>query len=167
VARKGDGVNDEVKSSTFSIGPRYAISMIYRNDSAPSTANITKATAVGTDGVDEGVSFNWNHTNGAVNQAWEHFDTGFNTLQYTTSLLADTWYVLTVTYDGTTARGYLDGTEEPTAAVSSPDFGATPISISWEGLDDAGQWDDGEIAELAIWNFGSGARKYDCLRSCP
>lgn len=76
----------------------------------------------------------------------------------TSTISTGTWYHFVGTWDGTTARIYVNGTEEATATNAS--FGAftgtaMPFSIgsrSWSTKNDAATGHDGKLALCGIWD---------------
>ncbi len=83
----------------------------------------------------------------------------------TTSFVADTWYHIVGTYDGSDIRVYFDGVEEDSVARAG-NFASTiaPVRIG-AGSGGAGteQPFDGEIGHCAIWDVGISAGEIESL----
>jgi hypothetical protein len=71
-----------------------------------------------------GCLFSWDHTNGAFGQAWALQAGGsWFSAKYVTSLRANTYYTLIVTFDGTYLKAYLgDSLESTTQVTATPGY---------------------------------------------
>jgi len=153
-ALKFDGVDDVVQTAATTLLGKYSISFWYRNTVSPSTvgAEVLMDQPFAWDSIlDQGVSFSWDHNNSTFVQAWAVYDGAYTALKYTTSLSAKTWYHLVLTYDGVTARAYLDGIMEVSSAESPPTDSGTELIVMGSGATD-GKFDDGTVDEVRIYN---------------
>jgi hypothetical protein len=71
----------------------------------------------------------------------------------TTSVVADTWYHVACTYDGTTARLFINGIEEATATVNAGAVNnSSDVIIGGRSASSPSQLFQGDIDEVRIWN---------------
>lgn len=64
----------------------------------------------------------------------------------------NTWYTLSITYDGSTTRLFVNGVRDSeSAGGSGMSFQRVELGMSWAGYRTS-QYFDGRIAELRIWN---------------
>src|SRR6185295_1637195 len=79
----------------------------------------------------------------------------------TTQITNGTWYHAAATYDGTTFRLYLNGTQEASVAVANgPGTGSTHPAALGTALDTTGApagFFDGVLDEVRIWNVARSA----------
>ena len=68
-----------------------------------------------------------------------------------TTTHANEWVFVTGTYDGTTQRLYINGSQNITATTSQTINTTTPATIGKQSYSDA-EWFDGNLANVAIWN---------------
>jgi hypothetical protein len=147
-----DGSNDKVTTSAFDLLDTYTVSMWYRNSAAPVTDRIDQAFCWNSTS-DRGICFSWDHTNTDFIQGWSHYDDNYEDLKYTTSLQADTWYHMVLTYDETTVRAYLDGIEEVSAVADAATDSGTEIVSIGAGMGGTSDYDDGVVDEVKIFNY--------------
>lgn len=68
-----------------------------------------------------------------------------------TTTHANEWVFVTGTYDGTTQRLYINGSQNITATTSQTISTTTDATIGKQAYSDA-EWFDGNLANVAIWN---------------
>lgn len=63
------------------------------------------------------------------------------------------WYLLSVTFDGSTARLYVNGVEDTSSSETSSliNFAQLELGMSWGGYDSS-QWFDTRICEIRVWD---------------
>ncbi len=148
-SRSGDGSDDALVTGSRAVTSNYTVSMWYKAPAAPSSGN-WDAPLTWNSSNDQGIAFNYDATDAPYRQAWSHYDSGYTALKYTTSLQGSTWYHMTIAYDGTTARAYLNGSQEASATVSAmTDSGTERVNIL-AGIGGTSDFDNGEIDEVRI-----------------
>jgi len=155
MARKGNATDQSLISETAVTLPLdgYSWSLHYRSDTAPSTTGFKQPLniAVGAGGSDERTTFTWNHTNINFVPSVTHFDGLFAKAKFTTSLLADTDYVIGGRYDGVNIECFLNGVSEDTDPTSDFTSGANAtfnLLVDHQGS----SWDNGEISHFVFYN---------------
>jgi hypothetical protein len=126
----------------------------YRNTAAPGTAAIQRPFGVVSATNAYYFAFSWDHTTPGRTQAIVADEAGGTSrvAQLTSPLLADTWYAIGGSYDGTNIKAWLSGSAEATtacAALGTIEDPSPSIVSSKGGTND---FDDGTIAEFAVWN---------------
>ena len=153
-ARKGDGIDDTVVAGSSITSPaNYTWCMWYQNASAPGTVEVDQPLNFSNTNADTSFGFSWDHHNSTFTQAAFHREAGgtFQAAQLTSILSFDTWYHICGTYDGTDLKSWLDGTNEATTPAA--ELGATaPTPSALAGRAGTAAFDDGTIAETALWN---------------
>lgn len=146
-----DGIDDNVVSSPITLTSNYTTAFWFKSPDPSGTAEITQPFAWNST-LDYGIAFSWDHTNNTFREAWSHYDTTWRALEYSTSLQANTWYHLALTYDGTTARAYLNGVEEDTSAVGAvTDSGTEHVSAGSAG-GGTSEYSEGTIDDVRVYN---------------
>ncbi len=99
-----------------------------------------------------------------VNQGWTtgisdsstnkvKFYLGSNTLTANTALTNLVWTHVVCTYDGTTAKIYLNGNTTPDATLTSAiNYGTVPTSNFIGTLQGTAQWLNGSLAAMGVWS---------------
>jgi len=159
VARTGNGTSGYVKSASFTGPTRFTFHFWYRNAATPdsgATRTVLNLTDNAASGYDMG--FSWDHTSASFRQAvyMAQADYTFQAAKLTTAVAADTWYAIAGLYDGTTLEAYLAGTREAQTAATDPDSGTTTkltaLAAYWGTEGGSPQYDQGTIAEVALWD---------------
>ncbi len=133
------------------ISTQYTISFWYKNVAAPNTL-ITDQGISWNSLSDNGINFSWDHSAASFKQAWGIYSSGWKALQYTTPLQANEWYLLTLTYDGTTYRSYLNGVEEVSSILgAATDAGVETFNIG-AGRGGTNSFDDGIIDDVRVYS---------------
>lgn len=153
MALKGNGSTDGIVSATIAAGTptRWSFSLAYRNAAAPGTAVIDVPFSVGTSArLDFG--FLWDNTTLAQAQSVSQTraSTVTDSAKFTTSLQADTWYMIGGRYDGTNITAWLNGVIETTTASADPATSGTVIA-TWLRGSVATFNDDGNVAFGGLW----------------
>jgi len=169
MARKGNGSSAKLVGPSLGSGlTRLSIHLRYRNDSVPGSGDITIPVHLSdAGGANYSTIFAWNHSSAGSRQAWTMVQADHSTqtvAKYVTSLQANTWYDLVMTWDGSNLKAYLNGALETTTAGADPDgaITVTPKLLVYDGAPDA-FWDDGEVAELAVWSVALDAAEANAL----
>ena len=99
---------------------------------------------------DYNFSFAWGHS-AAFMQAATHKDSGaWQAAQIATTLVADTWYYITGTYDSANIRVYLNGGLEDTQAAGTPVATTDVLMIGYADIAAfAGQIDEVRVSDIA------------------
>lgn len=137
-----------------------------RHSAGPSGAAI-RASMGFTDATEEyQFTFYWDHTDVAARQAfsWKQLSGGtyFNA-KLTTTLLADTWYRVGGTFDGTNVKAYLNGALETTTAGGAASVGVNPAFSVLSNVVGASHFWAGTIGEAALWSVALDAAEFAAL----
>jgi hypothetical protein len=156
-----DGVNDYVDaggSSVFNLTSAYTWSMWVKSPSAPSSAG----GPVFVDGTtSDSWGFNWNHPNSAFRQAASQrlSDGSYVSAKLTSTLSANTWYLITATWNGSTLTVYLNGS--PQASASAPSV--KTFSGSFRIGNNGTSFFTGTIDEVRVYNRALSAQEVATL----
>lgn len=152
----GDGATVYARTGTLAATStnRYTWAMRYRNALAPAGAADRSVFWVGDGPLNYEVWFHWHHTAAGSRQAVMHKrSTGVvDTLQFTTALLANTWYHLAGRWDGTNLTLWLNGVQDSTAASVSPATGLSLTGTLWDYSTGLFETDNGSLAEFTWWD---------------
>ncbi|MDH5731769.1 MAG: DUF2341 domain-containing protein, partial [Gammaproteobacteria bacterium] len=157
-AHELDG-NDHIGTGVMSsLATTITMSMWFRSDDAGSIGNDSIAQRLMTQHRTGAASrFTFGINNNRLATAWNDAGTNWTQGEGTTTLSAGTWYHGTVTYDGTTVRLYLNGTQE----YSLVDTMIAPSGdLIYVGSQTSGRYFDGGVDEVRI---SQGARSADWI----
>lgn len=146
--------------SSVGLHSAYSRHVWVRGASVPSTANFRYVGGLVGSGQNPGDQLIWNHTSGSYNKSNIHRSGGgaYISSRYVSSLPANTWLGLGVTFNGTTLVSYLDGVADATvggsaaATANAVEVQLLAAMVFGGGLDSSSNWTDGEVAEYAYWN---------------
>lgn len=146
--------------SSVGLHSAYSRHVWVRGASVPSTANLRYVAGLVGSGQNPGDQLIWNHTSGSFNKSNIHRTEGeaYSSAQYASSIPANTWLGLGVTFNGSVLVSYLNGVADATvsglsaAAASSVEVHLLAVMVYGGGLDSSSNWTDGEVAEHAYWN---------------
>lgn len=136
-------------SSSYLLNSSYSWSQWLIADAAPGTANVKQSIQNGSNSDSWG--FSWNHTNSSFQQAAYHkqsSDQTYYSAKLTSTLSGNTKYLIVTTWDGSNLRVYLNGSLEPTTAVTSPVDASGNFRISR-----AGNGFNGTIFETRVYKI--------------
>ena len=135
-----NGTSDYVQLPTpFSHTNHTIAAWVYNNQATPNT-HIFDARDGGTDGI------RLKNQGGAI----EYLLNGFYTI--TSSTYVGDWFYLVATYNGTTAKIYIDGSEEQSTATSQTISTTTDACIGVRNFQQDTAFWNGNLANVAIWN---------------
>ena len=162
MALTGNGSSDFVATAASITAPqRYSAHFFYQNGSAPGTAVVHKPFSVADSGANYDLSFCWDHT--SVAKTWFHRRSSGSYDSVTHSALsASTWYGLGASYDGTNVDIYKNGAADGSTASADP-FSDAPTPCALAGNGGTANFDDGTIAEVALWNTALSASEFGSL----
>lgn len=164
MALTGNGSTDYSQATTaISLVNTYTFHAWYRNASVPVNAAPVKH-PFGLANADFDFNFCWNHTSASLWKSFIHREAGgaYQSAQFTTTPSANTWYSVAATYDATNLKCWLDGVNEATTAAAIANISGTALPTAL-AHDAAGGYDDGTIAEVAMWNVALGAADITAL----
>jgi hypothetical protein len=153
MALTGNGTSDFIKYQNYTAGTRYSFSFHFRSAAAPAMGGpnipFTLHTHPGNTDI---AGFSWNHTVTGFIQALYHREDpggGYVAAKLTSSLSANTWYIIGGRYDGSNVTVWLNGSQEASSAATDPATGASAISL----LSQFGTtlFIDGPIAFVGLW----------------
>lgn len=154
MAITGNGSTGIIQAtSNFAAIANPSFHLWYRNAAAAGTAVLNVPVdiraAAGTGGYL--FRFIWDDTNPASSQSilCRAANNTFYTAQFSTSLTLNTWYAVGGQLDGTDLKAWLNGSLETTTAASAFNLAAT---INAYVLGGGGEFDDGTVAEFALWD---------------
>jgi hypothetical protein len=100
----------------------------------------------------DAMGFNWSNADATFVQAVQHrLSTGeYVAAKLTTPLVANRWYYLSASYDGTTLKAYLNG-QLQASVVTGPS--ALPQGTLRLGGGDGNQYWPGSADHLTVWNY--------------
>ena len=157
-----DGSNDYVDiddfidlgdASNFFGKSAWTVSLWVNGDTNPSSASNERVILMG----NTTCNFDWKHTNSNFVQSWSVYKDGgpWYIAKYSTNLVADTWYHITGTFDGTNLKAYLNGSLETITNVggtlSDPN---TELHIGSKTSDG---YFNGQISDVRIYNVALNA----------
>jgi hypothetical protein len=135
-----NGTSDYIQLDTpFSYTNHTIAAWVYNNQATPNT-HIFDARDGGADGI------RLKNQGGAI----EYLLNGFYTT--TSSTYVGDWFYLVATYNGTTAKIYIDGSEEQSAATSQTISTTTDACIGVRNFQQDTAFWNGNLANVAIWN---------------
>ncbi|MDO8641286.1 MAG: LamG domain-containing protein, partial [Nitrosarchaeum sp.] len=144
-----DGVNDYVAiADANSLDVRlFTLSFWIKGYTAPESTKITRALDKG-----ENFTFNWGHSAASARQSLQYRSgTSWKTTKIAKTLLADTWYHVVFTYNGTDLNAFVNGVyDAKSSPAATPNVVATRLTI---GNDSTLAYDfNGVMDEVAIWD---------------
>lgn len=100
---------------------------------------------------EKGYLYRFNESDNAVNQLQVNVSDA-SPMNTVTMFSLNTWYTLTVTFDGSTTRLYVDGVRDTEVADGKPlTLQRIEFGMSWAGYPSR-QYCDARIAELRVWD---------------
>lgn len=154
MAISGNGTNAYIRTTNAYAHPTsgYTYSFLIYSDSAVGAAIKQPFTHCN----NQGYGFSWGHSNANFQKAaFQEDNGGWHAAKIATGIVANTWYVITVTWDGSNnLKIYLDGSIEDTEAgvaqiKAENNEKITLLSgVTWGDPD---SFFDGDIAEFAYW----------------
>ncbi len=147
-----DGTNDLLvvnNSSSLSV-TNYTASFWIKSPTAPWTTIKHPINLENTNGsVQSTFNFSWHHDNSAFRQACAAYIVGtWYGAKLTSSLLANTWYHIACTYNGSSIKAYLNGSLEATTSASGGVASAGKLYIGTG----PSTWFNGSLDEVRIYN---------------
>ena len=145
----------------------------YRNAAAPT--NVTTGTANTVFGISHSsgnirLTFWWHNDTAGDRQSFTHVDSGAVAVKVTpvVALSADTWYPIGCSYDGVDVIGYVNSVTA-TAAASPLSTASNPVAAAFAHGGGTTGFDDGTIAECAVWSAALSAADFAMLARgvCP
>lgn len=157
MAQTGNGTSGYVRATAAIAAGTVATPSFhfwYRNASVPGTAVIDQPFSLADSGGAYYLVFSWDHTAAAAAQAVTGRASGgaYSDAKLSTSLTANTWHAIGGQYDGVNVRAWLNGVNETSTACSAFTAGTNPTPSVLSGLAGTSNFDDGTIAEVAIWS---------------
>jgi len=156
MARKGDGSTGTFTDSgnAASSFTRYTISAVIQSSAQPGTAGVTKPFSFADSGSNYDVSFCWDHTANPQTIFHRRSSGSYDhaTITVPSQLSANTWYVVTVSYDGTNLNIYLNGSLQTQVASADPTAAFNPTFAVFAGSAGGSNFFGGQCAEVALWN---------------
>jgi concanavalin A-like lectin/glucanase superfamily protein len=154
MAYSGNASNQRLDGADVAQGlSNLTVSFWYKALSNPGTSRYSQPLGIreGVPTAGCAVNFTWDHLASQYMQSWLYADGGFYpTATYTTALVGGTWYCLTYTFDGTNGKAWLNGVVEATSPAIQTAVWAPATSHLSLLFGDA--YDDGTVAEAALWN---------------
>ncbi|MFA9262339.1 MAG: LamG domain-containing protein, partial [Undibacterium sp.] len=152
-----DGTDDyvEVVANSNLTVTNYTFAFWVKGNAAPGTGSITQPINKLSNPADGNstLNFSWDHTTSTFKQACAASNGSWNVAQISTPLLANIWYHIVCTYDGSSLKAYLDGSLQATTAVSSVTTGSAPFRIgAGAGAGSPTAYFPGKIDEVRVYN---------------
>lgn len=148
---KCDGIDGVVKTGPLDHIGGFSLLFWFKSPTAAVASSIEQPLCWSSPS-DRGLAFSFNHSSGAYTQAWAIYDGGWDPLKFTTSLLADIWYLIAITYDGTTARAYLNGNLEVSLTKGTPVDSGTEIIAFGGGAGGTKSYSEGWVNEAQLYD---------------
>lgn len=157
MARKGNGSSAFILSAGIPHFNNYSMHFFFRDDHTPNTSAIRNAYSMSNAAVfadsTQDATFSWDHTFQAKTFYHRRASGGYDSVAIASSLSADTWYGLGVSYGSNVLNSYLNGALSATGAAADPvSSGGTPKVAALAGRYGSGDFTAGHLADLAIWD---------------
>lgn len=149
-----DGVSQTLDIGQSLTAPAYTWSLWVQGVAPPGSGAIQKIISVAST---DSLGMSWSHTNPLLRQAVQHRLAGggaYVGAQLTTPLLANRWYHVAATYDGTTLKAYLNGQLQASTPAAASDLPQGTLRL---GGGVSGEWWQGSVDELNVWNYALSA----------
>lgn len=162
MARSANGSSDKIVSGTFTGPNRWSLSCWFRSKHAPGSGFNRQIVEVG--GGTYSAELIWDHSNGAFIHSAAQFDStdGFISAQWTTNLVADTWYHLGGMWDGSKVYAVLNGRIEASNVALDPPAAQT-VAIRAFTESSGSNFLEGRMARLCFWNAALNTQEWLAL----
>lgn len=168
MARKGNGSSAFILSPAIAHFNNYSIHFSFRDDHTPNTSAIRNAYSMSNAALfadsTQDATFSWDHTFQAKTFYHRRASGGYDAVAIASSLSADTWYRLGVSYGSNALNSYLNGALSATGAAADPvSSGGAPKIAAFAGRYGGGDFSAGQLADLAIWDVVLTATEFAAL----
>lgn len=155
-------VRSTTQALSASFQNAHTVAGFVKSSAAPSTSSGFDAAfgSCGGSGQNPQANLQWDHTSGVYYKSYARrgSNSTYYPAQFASTLAANTWLHLLVTFDGSLSKVYLNGVLDGTSAAgpagsNQPAFASVLGSVlSGGGYDSAGAFPTGEVAEIGYWN---------------
>lgn len=159
MARKGNGTDQSIKttSAITALTAAYSFAFWYKSPRVPAGGTSVSRhpfSMVGGASNEYDVNIAWDHVNTSAYQSLIHRESGgtLHLIQIPTGTqpAANTWHHLAGTFNGTTARVWLNGSNAASKVVGT--LSADNPTVALMAYKGASSFDDGTVAEFALWS---------------
>jgi len=146
-----DGTGDQVSLPTINFLSG-TVSLWVNSDTDSGTGSILQIITRRVSGTEHPWVFSWSHTNSDFQGAWAHeIGNTFTPAKYNTTLVKDTWYMITLVYSPTVYDIYLNGVLENSETPGSVSVSGAGTHVLGTGGLGNSEW-AGQLDSLKIYN---------------
>ncbi len=156
MALKGNGTSDYIKCNIIPGPTRYTMHAFYQSANAPSGAGaVTSPYCLALSDYFYHAQLLWDVPGAPVRIHNRRVDGTYDILQFSGSFVADTWYGLGMSYNGTDLVAWLNGVQNGSVPSGDPPGGAyfpVPSILANASSGSPITFGDGTVAEFGLWD---------------